>query len=121
MLNNNQHRKKGSQYELIAKQYLIDNGLKPVDENFSSRFGEIDLIMLDANTLVFIEVKFRKNESFAPILETITAKKQQKIQLTAQSFLSKHSTFKNSICRFDVIAITQYNDNIQWIKNAFQG
>lgn len=121
MLKNNQHRKKGTQFELVAQQFLSKAGLTVVDTNFSSRFGEIDLIMLDKEVLVFVEVKYRKNQSFAPILETITASKQQKIQLTAQSFLAKNSQFKNSICRFDVVAITGNHDNINWIKHAFQG
>ena len=77
--------------------------------------------MLDGNDLVFIEVRYRKNQSFGGPLESITAKKQNKIKKTAESFLQKHPKLKFDQCRFDVMAISnKYGQpDIDWIQHAF--
>jgi putative endonuclease len=114
----------GSRHEKYACRYLKRRGFKQVTSNYSCRLGEIDLVMLDAaNTLVFIEVRFRKNDRFGSALDTVDFAKQGRVRRTAASFLQAHSSFKHHSCRFDVIAITSNPDSnnplINWVKNAF--
>ena len=87
-------------------------------QNYHCRFGEIDLIMKDAKTLVFIEVRLRSNNSFGNAASSITPQKQNKLILTAQHYLQLHG---DSACRFDAILMSRANlQNIEWIRNAFE-
>lgn len=114
---------KGKAAEEIACNHLKKNGLTFIDKNFFSRYGEIDLIMKDQETLVFIEVRYRKNMDYGGALESITRSKQKKIQSTALYYMQKKGGEFNT--RFDVVALTGNNINkqdnlsIEWIKNAF--
>lgn len=109
--------------ESIAEEHLKRAGLKTIARNFSVRGGEIDLIMRDSNTLVFIEVRFRKRHSRVSALESVTLKKQRRIIIAAQRFLQQHSELNRLACRFDVVAIEsndiQEQPDAQWIKSAF--
>jgi putative endonuclease len=112
-----------------ALQYLKSQGLKLITKNFFSRFGEIDLIMLDKSHqlnkinsyLVFIEVRSRKDMGFGSALESITYAKQKKLRKTADFFFLKNVNYSKIPARFDVILIppTTNEDNINWLKNAF--
>lgn len=108
------HKKIGDQAEKLAQDYLKQNGLKLLHQNFHSRFGEIDLIMQDLDSIVFIEVKKRKT-SLDNALESITKSKQNKLVLTAKYYLSKLKKIPN--CRFDVVAIDG-QDSVLWLKNV---
>jgi len=107
----------GDQAESTAEKFLQNNKLKIIERNYRSRLGEIDIIAEDKGTLVFIEVKFRKSISHGLPYETVTASKQCKIIRTAESYLQKSRCSSNKACRFDVISI--HNQDINWIKNAF--
>ena len=119
------HLKQGEDAEAACFTYLKSRGLKLVTKNFSCRHGEIDIIMLDNKTLVFVEVRFRKNNSFGGGLESITAAKQLKLRKTAELYLQQNNQHKNA--RFDVVSMsksTQTSDDKQeyifeWITNAF--
>jgi|SRR6185437_4780472 len=113
-MQSNSNRKIGSTAESFACQHLQQQGLKLVVQNFYSRFGEIDLIMVDGDTLVFVEVKQRK-QGIDNAIESITPAKQKKLILTAQYYLLK--TRKNVNCRFDVIAMDGGN-KVEWLKNV---
>ncbi|MDP2247478.1 MAG: YraN family protein [Nitrosomonadales bacterium] len=107
----------GSEAEQIAAMHLQQKGLKLLVQNYQSRYGEIDLIMQDGKTIVFIEVRLRTSNSFGGAAMSITPSKQQKIIRTAEQYLQKHG---NVDCRFDVILMNKANDNsIEWISNAF--
>lgn len=110
----------GKQAELLACQYLQENKLKLIIKNFHCRRGEIDLIMSDKDTLVFIEVRYRKNDRFGSALESVNHKKQAKIVITAEHYLQQSTQFFSGY-RFDVIAIspTQQSHEIIWVKDAF--
>ena len=114
-------RQSGSQWEKTAESYLIKRGLKVLQRNFSSRFGEIDLIMEDKETLVFVEVKYRNNSQHGSGADAVTFKKQKKISTTAAWYLSINPGRAEQICRFDVISIdpNKGNRGINWIRNAF--
>lgn len=117
------HCSKGQLAEDMACQYLQQQGLTLLQKNFHSRFGEIDLIMQHQQTLVFVEVRYRKNLDFGGPTASITLSKQAKIQKTALYFMQKKGREFNA--RFDVLAICgedlhkPQQINIEWIKNAF--
>lgn len=107
---------RGDLNEKIALDFLESKGLKLITSNYHSRYGEIDLIMLDKEVLVFVEVRFRRSNQFGGAAMSVTPAKQRKIALTAMQFLQKNRKTE-SPCRFDVIAIS--NSKTEWIKSAF--
>lgn len=112
----------GLEAERAAEQYLKQQGLRFKQRNFNSRFGEIDLIMMDEHTLVFVEVRYRRNSRFASPAETVNASKQNKLRRTADYFLQSQRLVNKVPCRFDVVSLTGAlgpQAQIQWIKNAF--
>ena len=119
------HLKQGEDAEAACCAYLKSQGLKLVNTNFSCRQGEIDLIMLDKNMLVFVEVRFRKNNAFGGGLESVTTAKQIKLRKTAELYLQQNGQYKNA--RFDVVSMSKNNQTsndkqqytFDWIINAF--
>lgn len=109
---------RGVKYERQALVFLQQQGLLLVCKNFYCRFGEIDLIMSDDDTLVFIEVRYRKNEKYGGATASVTRQKQQKLIKTAKHYLSQLES--EPYCRFDVIAISEESVKPQWIQDAFQ-
>lgn len=113
---------RGAQAEAQAEAYLVQQGLVTRAKNYRAKQGEIDLIMTQGETLVFVEVRLRTNPYFTTAAETVDYRKQQKMIKTAQQFLLQQRLMDKVPCRFDVIAIdnTPKDPNsIQWIKNAF--
>jgi len=108
----------GSQAEQRAATFLEQQGLVIRAKNYRCKAGEIDLIMQQADTLVFVEVRLRSHRQFANAAESVTLAKQRKIIKTAQFYLQQHQLTDKINCRFDVIA---FGDNSipEWIKNAF--
>ena len=96
---------------------MLAQGLQPVCRNFRSRLGELDLVMKDGETLVIIEVRYRKTDRYGSALESITPKKQSRIIAATHHYLLQNKM----ACpvRFDVVALSG-NASIEWIKNAFQ-
>lgn len=111
----------GDYWEDVALKYLKQKQLKIVKRNYYSKLGEIDLIMTNNGILIFIEVKYRKNNDWVSAVEAVTKSKQRKIIKTAQLFLLQHEVYKDWDCRFDVVAIQgdKQNPDINWIENAF--
>ena len=108
----------GLEAEKLAATFLMNHGLKLVTQNYHCRFGEIDLIMQDAKTLVFIEVRLRSNAKFGSAGASITPQKQQKLIATAQHYLQQHG---DTACRFDAILMDKADlQQIEWIRNAFE-
>jgi putative endonuclease len=115
-------RESGKNAEDFAANYLTKQNIKLISRNFHSRFGEIDLIGLDQNILIFVEVRYRKDEHYLTAIETIDWRKCEKIITTSKYFLNKHKKYQLYLCRYDVITITGELEKpvIEWIKNAFQ-
>ncbi|MGR5132792.1 YraN family protein [Vibrio alfacsensis] len=112
-------RQIGNQYETLAKQYLQRQGLHFLEQNFLTKVGEIDLIFQQGETIVFVEVKYRKNDNFGSAAEMVTRTKMRKLVKTAQIWLSqKRRAARNIDYRFDVIAIHDNGRDINWIQNA---
>lgn len=110
----------GKLAELKACEYLEKKKYKLIDVNYSSRFGEIDLIMQKGKYICFIEVKMRNNKSIASPMEFVDGNKQQKIISTAEIFLAHNNL--NLQPRFDIVEVFAENNIIKSIKhleNAF--
>ncbi len=106
----------GAEQEIRARAFLESQGLRLVASNFRCRVGEIDLIMRDADTLVFVEVRFRASTRFGGALASVDIAKQRRLIATAGHFLQQRSL--NLPCRFDILAIGG-GDRIDWIRDAF--
>ncbi len=114
-------REVGAEAELLAERYLEQHGLTLITRNYRCRRGEIDLLMQEGNFLVFIEVRYRKNNIFGSAAESVTRQKQRRLLATANYYLQNEKLYRDNSCRFDVITVSgQYNPQIEWIKNAFQ-
>lgn len=93
----------GSWGEALAAEYLRKKHYRLVAAGYRSRFGEIDLIVKDRKNIVFVEVKLRKSADFATARSYVDRRKQDRIRITAASFLSRNPTELQP--RFDVIEI----------------
>ncbi len=93
----------GNWGEELARKFLRRKGYRFVTSNFHSRMGEIDLIVEDRKTLVFVEVKTRKSADFAQGREFVDYGKQERIRVTASYYLAQRETDK--MVRFDVVEI----------------
>ncbi len=106
--------------ESVARVFLERKGLRFVERNFRSRFGEIDLIMRDGEVLVFVEVRHRRSSRFGTAAETVDRRKQHKLIRTAEYYLHRHPALAERPCRFDVIATSTPEGQIdRWIQEAF--
>jgi len=112
---------RGKAAESQACRFLIDHGLELVARNYRCRHGEIDLVMRDGRSLVFVEVRYRGNRRFAGGAETVDRRKQSKLAATAMQYLQSHPAAAAHPARFDVIAIDGEfgEDRLEWIRNAF--
>jgi len=111
------HLVEGNAAEQLAALFLQKRGLKLVERNFRCSYGEIDLIMHDGNTLVFIEVRLRSSPNFGGAAMSINQSKQQKLRRSAALYLQTH---EDSACRFDAILMSKLDINaVEWIQDAF--
>lgn len=110
----------GSLAEDAAIKFLTKQDLHLIERNFRSRYGEIDLIMKDAEIIVFVEVRYRKNKKYLDPLETINSKKVKHIINTCNFYIQKSNT-DNRMYRIDIITLSGNLETpeIQWYQNAF--
>lgn len=106
----------GVQGETLAKQYLIDNGYKILEQNYTTKIGEIDIIATKNNIIVFVEVKNRQTKRFGMPREAITPYKQNKIRKVAVQYLVAEKMINKQV-RFDCVEIL--GDTITHIENCF--
>lgn len=111
----------GKRAEEYAFLFLQKQGLKPLERNYRCYYGEIDLIMLDQDDIVFVEVRSKGRIDFGNAFESINQSKIQKLIKTATHFLQKKNWLHTKPSRFDVVAIHPVDGKMQleWIKNAF--
>lgn len=100
--------------------YIKNRGMRVVCQNFHCRFGEIDIIAQQGKTMVFIEVKTRKNTKYGSAAEAVTISKMRKIRETAQQYLMENNLFESGV-RFDVaeVYLKENKKEINYIENAF--
>ncbi len=104
----------GQEGEKLALHYLNSQGLIWIESNFRRPFGEIDLIMQDKKTLVFVEVRSRAKSQYGGAAASITHSKQRRLTLAAQAYLQRFKSIPP--CRFDVVAIDA--GEVEWLKNV---
>jgi len=105
----------GKQAEKKAAEYLHQQGLELIETNYRCRFGEIDLIMQHGHELVFVEVKYRKNQQYGQASEYFTRGKRKKVEKAMAFYLAQKKLNPNQIAhRIDVLAIDPHQ--IQWFK-----
>jgi len=109
--------------EQQVADYLQARGVAVVVQNYRCREGEIDIVGFHEDTLLFIEVRYRKTQFYGTAAESIDYRKQQRIFLTAQHFLQQHPQWQDSPCRFDAVIVSppETAPQIDWITDAFQG
>lgn len=112
----------GNRAEQQARDWLQQQGLTTVAVNYRCRLGEVDLVMIDHNTLVFVEVRWRRHQQYGGPLASVDTRKQRRLTQAARHFLGRHPDQAQRPCRFDVIGMTPGDDGearYQWIQNAF--
>lgn len=120
----NQRRMLGDWGEDLALRYLMHKGYTPVERNYRTPYGEIDLIVCDERTLIFVEVKLRRGMGFGDPLEAVTPRKQAKIRLVAQQYLAeKGPDFVDGFdeVRFDAVGILREagTPKVRHVEDAF--
>lgn len=115
-------RQRGAAVEAAARAHLVDAGLRPVAANANYRLGELDLVMLDDGVLVFVEVRYRRDDRFGGGAVSVDWRKQAKLVRAAQLFLMRHRRYADTPCRFDVVDASGDPDapEIHWIRDAFR-
>ncbi len=123
-----EHRRaQGARIEALALDFLQRHGLKPVAANANYRGGELDLVMRDGDTLVFVEVRYRRSagtsaSGFGGGAASVDANKRRKLVHAASLFLAAHREFSRASCRFDVIDASGAVDapDFTWLRDAFR-
>lgn len=114
-------QRQGKLAEDFAANFLLSQGLAILQRNFLCKLGEIDLVVQDKTSLVFVEVRFRKTAAFGGALASVTPSKQRKLRRAAQVYLLNLN--QQPACRFDILAISQDAQQQlfveHWIQNAF--
>ena len=114
-------RAAGGRGEDRALSYLESRGLKLVARNVTLRVGEIDLVMRDRETLVFVEVRLRRSGGPVSPVESVSATKRRRLARAAGAFLARHEGLAENPSRFDIVAIQAHGNNneLTWIRDAF--
>ena len=111
----------GHRAERRAERFLRGRGLVTLSRNYARRTGEIDLVMLDGETLVFVEVRYRGHGALSG-LESVDRRKQARLGRTAALFLNDYPQHRFRAARFDVVAAFRQNYRIacEWTPDAFE-
>ena len=115
-------RARGAAVEAAAREHLAHAGLRLVAANAGTRHGEVDLVMLDGDTVVFVEVRYRRDTRFGGGAASVDAGKRRKLVHAAQQWLLHHPQHAQAPCRFDVIAARGAPDapQMDWLRDAFR-
>ena len=114
-------RATGDVFEDRALEHLKRAGLELLARNFQNRFGEIDLVMRDGDTLVFVEVRYRRGRGFGSAADSVTARKRERLVRAARGYLAAHPEHASRACRFDLVAFDGKPAQalIDWQRGAF--
>jgi putative endonuclease len=110
---------RGRDTEERAWQLLEAQGMRLLERNFRSRRGEIDLVVQDRDSIVFVEVRYRSQNRFGGATESVDRHKQARLIACAQYYLQKNPQAARMPCRFDVISVNGSDGTTDWIKSAF--
>ena len=112
----------GAFAEWLAARHLCARGLRLLTRNYRCPHGEIDLIMLEAEVLVFVEIKYRHDERWMPAAASIHPHQQRRIGRAGAHYLQYHGASLSYLdCRFDAVLLVGHLlwPRIEWIKHAF--
>lgn len=113
----------GQAAEGWAQTHLEEHGLRLLARNWRCRLGELDLVMLDGDTVVFVEVRYRSHRAWGGAECSIDARKRGRVSAAAQLFLQQQPRWARSPCRFDVVAVAPADGGspprLNWIRGAF--
>ena len=109
----------GNRMEALALGYLKQHGLTLLAQNYATRWGELDLVMKEGSSCVFVEVRYRRDTRHGTPCESITPRKQRRLVLAARHYLM--CCGKDAPCRFDVISLcgAAPHPDTHWIRHAF--
>ena len=115
------HLSRGREAEDRACAHLQRQGLTLTTRNYRSPHGEIDLVMQERDTLVFVEVRYRAHAGFGTPAETVDARKQARLRATAEHYQQHTPRASKKACRFDIVAITGdgADGEFRWLRNVF--
>lgn len=114
-------RQQGARFEQQARLFLERQGLQFIAANQNFKCGELDLIMSDQGTVVFVEVRQRKNDLFGSAIDSVDWRKQQKWLDAAALWLAmQNRSLEDTDCRFDLVAFGRTEDDIQWLPNFLE-
>ncbi|MBA3775931.1 MAG: YraN family protein, partial [Betaproteobacteria bacterium] len=108
----------GTRAEALAAEFLTARGVTIVERNFRTRFGEIDLIGRDGDTLVFVEVRLRRRNDYGGAAGSVTYAKRARLKAAARGYLSRLR--RDPPCRFDALLLDALDPpRIEWVRDAF--
>lgn len=115
-------RARGDAVETAALDFLRQRGLRLLARNANARGGELDLVMLDGDSVVFVEVRYRASDAFGGGAASVDAGKRRRLVRAAQAFLARNPRYADAPCRFDVIdaAGDPAAPRIDWLRDAFR-
>jgi putative endonuclease len=111
-------RARGDKGEELICEKLVERGMEILARNVTERFAELDIVAWDSDTLVFVEVRTRRNDLLGHPAETIDDRKQKKIRRAAEAFLVKRAIPPCPV-RFDVATIIWDSMQLDYFENAF--
>lgn len=116
-----EHLRRGEHAEQLACRHLVSRGLQLIQRNYRCRSGELDLVMRDGDSIVFVEVRYRADTRYGSAADTVDWRKRRRLIAAAQHYLQA-TKYRDLPCRFDVIAIggPPRERRIDWIVDAFQ-
>jgi putative endonuclease len=120
-MDDRERKRIGRDAEEAALAHLRASGLRLVLRNYRCRAGELDLVMIDRDTLVIVEVRHRSDDRFGDAAASITWRKQRRLAAAAGHLLLRRADLRHYPARFDVVAITTgcAGREIKWIRDAF--
>ncbi|AWH52264.1 YraN family protein [Stenotrophomonas sp. ESTM1D_MKCIP4_1] len=115
-----EHLQRGSAVEAAAEQHLQQAGLQPRARNVRYRGGELDLVMDDAGTVVFVEVRYRASADFGGGAASVDVRKCRRLAHAALLYLQAHPALADAPCRFDVVEASGDPPQLRWLRDAFR-
>jgi putative endonuclease len=111
----------GAAAEQAACEHLLAAGCQLLARNAGFRVGELDLVMREGTTVVFVEVRMRRDDRFGGALASVDAGKRRKVARAAQAWLAAHPRMAQAPCRFDVVSVANGTDGprCEWLRGAF--